>query len=257
MKILVYSDLHLEFGNSFMPPEDSDADLMILAGDIITFQDFKPLKNFLSKWDKQVLYVTGNHEYYTSLPMDAGELAFKMFITENAVNIKWLKDNELSYRDVAFFGGTMWTDFNGGSYSFMLRAKRSMNDYYYIVKENGGWLDPLDTIIMHEKFKEKLIVFLEENKDKKRVIISHHAPVLNPKTMWAGDVSMQAAYNSLDMIEIIEKYQPDLWIYGHTHECDDQMVGKTRIISNPFGYTRIGDESHIKDFDPKGMEIII
>ena len=36
MKIITYSDLHLEFGTDFMPLADSCADLMILAGDIIT-----------------------------------------------------------------------------------------------------------------------------------------------------------------------------------------------------------------------------
>jgi predicted phosphodiesterase len=43
MKIISYSDLHLEFGQNFQPPSDSDADVMILAGDIITFRNFKPL----------------------------------------------------------------------------------------------------------------------------------------------------------------------------------------------------------------------
>ena len=30
MKIISYSDLHLEFGTDFSPPLDTDADLMIL-----------------------------------------------------------------------------------------------------------------------------------------------------------------------------------------------------------------------------------
>ena len=29
MKIITYSDLHLEFGTDFLPPTDSDADLMV------------------------------------------------------------------------------------------------------------------------------------------------------------------------------------------------------------------------------------
>lgn len=59
MKIITYSDLHLEFGSNFKPPKNSDADLMILAGDIITFKNFKPLSDFLSDWSKPVLYITG------------------------------------------------------------------------------------------------------------------------------------------------------------------------------------------------------
>lgn len=77
MKIINYSDLHLEFGTDFRPPRNSDADLMILAGDIITFRDFAPLGRFLEKWKKPMLYVAGNHEYYTKCPMDAGDRAFR------------------------------------------------------------------------------------------------------------------------------------------------------------------------------------
>ena len=33
------------------------------------------------------------------------------------------------------------------------------------------------------------------------------------------------ASNGLEAMPLIEKHQPDLWIYGHTHECDDQAKG--------------------------------
>ena len=35
MKIITFSDLHLEFGIDFRPPEDGSADVMVLAGDIM------------------------------------------------------------------------------------------------------------------------------------------------------------------------------------------------------------------------------
>ena len=59
VKIISYSDLHLEFGTDFRPPTDSDADVMILAGDIITCRDYTPLSYFLQDWHKPVLYVMG------------------------------------------------------------------------------------------------------------------------------------------------------------------------------------------------------
>jgi len=61
MKIHVLSDLHLEFA-PFMPPE-TDAGLVILAGDI-------HLSTHGLGWartvfpDKEIVYVTGNHEFY-------------------------------------------------------------------------------------------------------------------------------------------------------------------------------------------------
>ena len=104
-----------------------------------------------------------------------------------------------------------------------------MNDYSQIILPNGQRLTPYDTIKIHEDFKEKLVAWLEQHQDKKRVIVSQHAPVKNPNTKYSNS-NLQAAFNSLDMVEVIEKYQPDLWIYGHNHECDNHKIGKTQII---------------------------
>ena len=254
MKIITYSDLHLEFGSNFKPPKNSDADLMILAGDIITFKNFKPLSDFLSYWSKPVLYVTGNHEYYTNRPMDAGEQAFKDYITAHHSNIAWLNNSDFSLDDLHFFGGTMWTDFNNSDATAIQNAWNSMNDFSQIIMPNGQRLTPHDTIKMHEDFKDRLVMWLEKYRDKKRVIISHHSPVKNPNTKYSNS-NLQTAFNSLDMAEVIEKYQPNLWIYGHTHECDNHRVGKTRIVSNQLGYPTGDDSFECEKFDKKGIEI--
>ncbi len=255
MKLTTYSDLHLEFGTNFKPPENSDADLMILAGDIITFRNFKPLSDFLSDWKKPVLFVAGNHEYYTRRPMTEGEDAFQNFIATNHSNIIWLNNSDFILEDVHFFGGTMWTDFDGANQDAMRNAMGSINDFRQILSTSRQFLLPSDTIKMHLNFKEKLITWLEKNHDKKRVVISHHAPVKNQNTKY-GNSLLQSAFNSLDMVEIIEKYQPDLWVYGHTHECDDQMIGKTRIVSNQLGYpNNYGFEC--SGFDENGIFIKI
>lgn len=148
----------------------------------------------------------------------------------------------------------MWTDFNGANQDAMRNAWGAMNDFRQILSKSGQFLLPKDTIKMHDIFKEKLIAWLEKNQGKKRVVISHHAPVKNPNTKY-GNSNLQAAFNSLDMVEIIEKYQPDLWIYGHTHECDDQRIGKTRIISNQMGYPSNYGSFECNEFDENGLEI--
>lgn len=60
MKLQIYSDLHLEFAR--FDPAPSDADVVILAGDI-------DIKSRGVKWASEVfqcpvIYVCGNHEYY-------------------------------------------------------------------------------------------------------------------------------------------------------------------------------------------------
>ena len=69
MKIASYSDLHLEFKHDWNLPTTLDADIILLAGEIILFNDFIPLKRLMKNWEKPVLFVPGNHEYYTDIPM--------------------------------------------------------------------------------------------------------------------------------------------------------------------------------------------
>ena len=235
MKILIYSDLHLEFGDNFQIPSDIDADILILAGDIITFKNFQPLRKFLKDWHKPIIFVAGNHEYYTKDEMRKGANDFNNFIKEEQSNITWLDKHTSSicFDGVEFFGGTMWTDFNNSNPLSMLKAHQSMNDYKLIY--DIGRLCPEHTVDKHEYFKMELLEWLEKNKGKKRVVISHHAPVENPNSKYRGS-ELSPAFVATDILEIIEKYQPDLWIYGHTHECDDQTIGKTRIVSNQRGY---------------------
>jgi Icc-related predicted phosphoesterase len=86
------------------------------------------------------------------------------------------------------------------------------------------------------------------------VVITHNAPVINPNTKHRGSPFMPA-FNSLDMVEVIERHQPALWVYGHTHECDDQTIGKTRIISNQLGYPGNSNVFECENFDEAGLPI--
>ena len=63
MRIITYSDLHLEFGSGWTLPPEASGDLLILAGDIIILEDYNPLDKILEQWKERVLYVAGNHEY--------------------------------------------------------------------------------------------------------------------------------------------------------------------------------------------------
>lgn len=59
MKILVLSDLHLEFAN--LPTPASDVDLVILAGDI--WKKDNGIHWARATWpNTEIIYVAGNHE---------------------------------------------------------------------------------------------------------------------------------------------------------------------------------------------------
>lgn len=254
MKIITYSDLHLEFGTDFMPLSDSCADLMILAGDIIVFNNYRPLSRFLQGWNKPILYVAGNHEYYSNTPIARENALFKVWLANHHPNVTFLQDEAITIDGAHFFGGTMWTNFDGANSVAMDRAQRGMNDYRHICIGEGKALHPADTIIFHDNYVQKLVEWFEQDLPGARVVISHHAPVVNPNTQY-GNSELMPAFNSPDMVPIIEKYQPVLWVYGHTHECDDQTIGKTRIISNQLGYPQRGGGFECRGFDKTGLMV--
>ena len=254
MRIISFSDLHLEFGYDIQPPPDNEADVMILAGDIITLKNYLPLERYLENWGKPVLIVMGNHEYYTRTPMNKEEQKFAAWLAKEHENVHLLLDDEIIIDGVNFFGGTMWTNFAGSDKRALETAQRQMNDFRLIKTPEGKTLEPADTISYHESFTRKLDAWFAKSLSGPRVVFSHHSPVINPKTQYGASLLMPA-FNSLEMEAIIKEHQPDLWVYGHTHDCDDQTIGKTRIISNQLGYHNKAGGYECVGFDMAGTPV--
>jgi predicted phosphodiesterase len=256
MRIITYSDLHLEFGSGWTLPAETNGDVMILAGDIITLKDYGPLDRLLQSWKKPVLYVTGNHEYYTRSPMNHEDTKFKAWLEGNHTHVKLLFDEEVSIDGVNFFGGTMWTDFNGADRRAMEIARSQINDFRLIYNPDQTPFSPTDAVALHNNFTAKLLNWFDKDLNGPRVVISHNAPVINPNTKFKGSPLMPA-FNSLDMMKIIENRQSALWVYGHTHERDDQTICKTRIVSNQLGYPDQFGGFERKNFDRAGVPVDI
>lgn len=254
MKIITYSDLHLEFKGVPPPVEESDADLMILAGDIFIFGKYAPLQRLLEKWQKPVLMISGNHEYYNRSPMKRGERYFREWLARHYPNVTYLQNESITTDGVNFFGGTMWTDFNQSNPDAMAYAGMHMNDYRLIYRDKHQPITPEYTVELHNTYVKKLTEWFENGQSGKRVVISHHAPTNKVESRY-GSSTLVPAYNSLDMLDIITKYQPAVWVHGHTHECDSQMIGSTRIISNQRGYPLRSGGFECAGFDPLGLPI--
>jgi len=231
MKILIFSDLHLEFG-PFEPPEN-DADIVVLAGD--TLPGLKGLEWAKQAFpDKTVLYVLGNHEYYGhAIPKLSNKLRQKAL----GSNVHILENDKFEIDGFKFLGCTLWTNFKlfGDANIARQEAQWLMNDYEKIrISPQFRKLRAVDTQILHSKSIGWIKSELDENRQK-TIVITHHAPSRQSLAESSDIDLLNAAYAS-PLDELIINSGPTLWIHGHIHEPRDYKIGNTRIISNPRGY---------------------
>lgn len=273
MKIAIASDLHLEFDDQLVLNNNEHAEVLILAGDIVPIallKTGKRTKKMIRFFEgvaikfKYVIYVPGNHEYYSS-DIATGTNDLKAILGDIS-NLIILDDEEISIDGVTFIGSTLWTDFDDRDPIKMMVAKRTMNDYKAVEysgnpvsfrRQDGTFtsrpakLTPEDTAEFHQigyDFIDNVAQICQE----KVVVISHHAPsYLSSHARYAGD-PLNSAFCS-DSTDLMER-NPNikLFIHGHTHDSFDYMVYDSRVVCNPRGYPH---EQSFLNFSLKYIEV--
>ena len=232
MKIQILSDLHLEFG-PFDPP-DVGADVVILAGDT-------DVKGRGITWARshfklaQVLYVSGNHEYYGEVLPEHTEKLRELCC---GTNVHFLEREAVMIDGITFLGCTLWSDFalGGNSVLAQLTASTDMNDFRVIrVSPSYRKLQPQDVVKIHIQSREWLRQELAHRIGERIVVVTHHAPSERSiPARFAGDPLNPAFASRLD--SLVETSAAAYWIHGHMHDSADYTIGATRVICNPRGY---------------------
>lgn len=247
IKIHEISDVHLEFGayrNKF-----PNVSVLCLDGDITLAKLLAKKSNdaharsFKKKAAEffestqnisHVLYVFGNHEHYHGDLLQSREWV-QEFLDEYGFNhVHILENDEYKVQDVVFLGCTLWTDMNSGDLNTLISLRHMMNDFKTI--HRGEFLfTPEDAWEIHKESKAWLEKKIEEHKDEKVVVITHHAPCkLSTHPRHKEDVICNGGYSS-DLTRLMAP-NVKLWFHGHTHDCFDYMIDQTRVKSNPRGY---------------------
>lgn len=269
MKIKLVSDLHLEFTDINIK-NDKDYDVLILSGDILVINDlhdhpeekYKHLDIAALKWGQaraqlfrdflkrcsfqfpHVVYVAGNHEFYH------GEFHRGIeHLREECnkfPNIYFLERDQQIINGVVFVGGTLWTDMNKGDPLTQHAISDMMNDFRVIRNDHHGYtkLRPAHVMDRHRKTVGYIQQVLDFNRDKKCVVVGHHAPSFQSiGEQYKHDTLMNGGYAS-DLSEfILDRPQIKLWTHGHMHQTFDYMIGETRVVCNPRGYESHGEVS--------------
>ena len=277
MKINVISDLHLEFADLTLP----GGDVLILSGDVLEARklkkdmytpdmvlleheraDHRPdrwyrfLLEECSQKYREVIYVMGNHEHYGF----QYQKTYLHLLANLPDNIHLLENQTYTIDDVVFVGCTLWTDMNNGDPLTMFHMKLSMNDYRQVTMFNEAKnvyhkLDPEKTVADHYKSKAYIQQVIEADPLKKYVVVTHHAPSKSSThPHYINDTMMNGAYSTNLNDFILDHPQIKFWTHGHTHDPFDYMIGSTRIVCNPRGYS--GYEARADEFDATvGFEI--
>jgi predicted phosphodiesterase len=239
IRILAMSDIHLEFADLALKIS-SWPDIVVLAGDVGHRTAGIEFARERFPRSVPVVVIAGNHEFYgSSIETVMHDLRTS---AEALDNVHFLECDEVVIpsrgRSVRILGGMLWTDFAVRGIPKrdvdMAVAGKRINDFRFI-KFRKKLLTPSDTIDFHEATRDWLDSRLAQAHDGPTIVVTHHSPSARSEQPRYAGGELTAAFHS-DLEWMIEKYQPDLWIHGHSHWSVDYRIGRTRIYSNQRGY---------------------
>ncbi len=264
MNIQLLSDLHLETHPDFKPMAAPGADVLVLAGDIGSYQagsalsargepDFG-LDRFspLLGWPVPVLFVPGNHEYDG---MDFDQAHDRLRDSCQRLGIIWLERETAVLGDVRFVGTTLWSDFDalgprpgddGATLAQQLRAcDKAFRAANFYLRKTGGTRGGRP--FLADAVREQALVCqhwlqakLAEPFDGPTVVVTHFAPSLKSADPRYGRVPGTAGFcNALD--DLLPHAR--LWLHGHLHAPSDYHHHGCRVVANPLGYLRKGEQT--------------
>lgn len=264
MILQLLSDLHLEREPGHQPLIAPEAELLVLAGDIGSYQAGSHLLPFGPEADwglsrfaparvgKPVLFVPGNHEY-DGLPFEAGRTQLRACCER--LGIQWLDREVLEIDGLRFIGCTLWADFDllvepRADMSAQLKARdkayRAANFYLrkYSALEDG---QPM----LAERLRELALAdqawlraALAQPFEGRTVVVTHFAPSgLSADPRYGLNPGTAGFCNALDELLPLA----DWWLHGHLHCRHDYRVGRCRVVANGRGYARKGEQEGYRE----------
>lgn len=243
VNIQIISDLHLEHRNGQVNYNDfiipNKTNILVLVGDIGSPYDSK-LTNFLG-WCSanflQVLYVPGNHEFYTNIKEHTYDVILRELdrICRCYPNVHLLHNKTYDVENVRFIGSILWTDIPVEKQDYI---QNCMTDYRLIYSQ------PHKTITAKEVSVEfsKNRLFLEQSiikaktQNKRVVVLTHHAPSFQ-KTSPPQFENNDSKYGFASSLPC-HTGSIDLWCCGHTHYNFCHSLEGYKLISNQIGYDK-------------------
>lgn len=221
--------------------EDTNTTL-ILAGDISSdpVQRRKVLEEVSPRF-REIVYVPGNHEHYEGR-LDTWDAEAEA-LEDEFKNVHIGRMGEANYirledgSDLIY--ATMWAPYGVHDLLRELALNRTSDCRWIEADASGRKCTPKDFQVLYTAeladIKAKLIS--SHAVGLKTVVVTHHVPSLklrHPNFPEDASDDMFMAPEAENFFA--EKWAPKFWFFGHTHKAWDIQIGKTRCISNPYGY---------------------
>jgi len=196
-----------------------------------------------------VVFVPGNHEYYRRDYRAMNELANNY--EHNNVNV--LINRSVIINGIRFVGTPLWTNFLAfGEESqeiCMEAAQRYINDFR-VIKCNGKPITAEMILGWHQEARHFLESEFSKHHVGKTVVVTHFPPSYQLcHDMFIGE--RLSPYFNATCDDLIEKFRPDAWLYGHTHAAVDKDIYGVSLFSNMGGYPN--ERQEITGFDPERL----
>jgi hypothetical protein len=261
MQIQLLSDLHLEAHPLFAPEPVSGADVLVLAGDIGSYQEGSLLEgeHFGLEQFSPLPQWGGNHEYDMQ-DFDAAHARLRR--TCDLLGLLWLERETVVMEGVRFVGTTLWSDFDSiadhkGCTDLAERLRMRQKAYraadFYLSKTGctragTPWL--AETVRAQAlECHGWLSTELARPFGGPTVAVTHFAPSLrsaDPRYgLAAGTAGFCNAYD--DLLRYAR-----LWLHGHLHAPSDYTAQgahadgtpwQCRVVANPLGYARKNEQA--------------
>jgi predicted phosphodiesterase len=241
MKIQLVSDLHIEFWKGRVDWRDvidhTTADVLVVAGDLHVGRTncAHYLNQFAERYE-HVVYVPGNHEFYAGLRLDEfDDIRAKLYD-----NVHLLNPGIVTIGGVLFIGGSLFTNFDEDGLA-MSAAEYGIADFRRI---------PDVTPQEYVNRNDHEVDFIQQRYNMfpatKKVIVTHWLPAMEcVHERWKKDpgTNILNKYFANNLGSWISNLSNTTWMFGHTHDSVDMMIGDTRMLCNPFGYINSHDQN--------------
>ncbi|MEZ9368717.1 MULTISPECIES: metallophosphoesterase [unclassified Shewanella] len=246
MKFIPVSDLHLDnfkIRKDFWLDFDPEA-VLIIAGDAANaLSGMEYIKTILCKYFRAVIYVCGNHEWYSnknrlykmnpyhfikesvnnvshSTVLSNSPLKKIKYHSQLVDNLYFLNNESIVIDGFLIYGGSLWFPIHTYSKSLLDDYGLLMNDPKFINYK-----------IIEEQFKS----FVDNFPPKVDLVVSHHLPNLEA---FALDINRTSEYAPFYHASLSDELilRTRYWIAGHQHDATEKLIaGHVKFISNPKG----------------------